>query len=71
MADHPDTWARIIQMARARFPSDEPAAQAFARDAYDAEENAVYTAVQDAEDEQHAVLDAARGAAQLRGELCA
>jgi hypothetical protein len=25
MADHPDTWARIIEMAHAQFPGNEPA----------------------------------------------
>jgi hypothetical protein len=44
MADRPDTSARIIEMARARFPGDEPAAQAFVRDAYDAKETAAYAA---------------------------
>jgi hypothetical protein len=58
-------------MARARFPGDEPAAQVFVRDAYDAEETAAYVAAQDTDDEQQAVLDAARGAAQLRDELFA
>jgi hypothetical protein len=71
MADHPDTWARIIEMARARFLSDEPAAQAFARETYDAEETAAYAAAQDADDEEQAVLDAARRAGQLHVELCA
>jgi hypothetical protein len=55
---------------RAPGPGDEPAAQAFARDAYDGEETAAYTATH-ADDEQQAVLDTARGAAQLHGELCA
>jgi hypothetical protein len=32
---------------------------------------AAYAAAQDADDEKQAILDAARGAAQLRGELCA
>jgi hypothetical protein len=71
MTDHPDTWAMMIEMARARVLGDEPAAQAFARDTYDAEETAAYAAAQDAEDEQQDVLKAARGAAQLRSELCA
>jgi hypothetical protein len=71
MADHPDTWARIIEMARFRFPGDEPAMQAFAREAYDAEETAAYAAAQGADDEEQAVLDAAPRVAQLRGELCA
>jgi hypothetical protein len=72
MADYPDTWARIIEMARAQFPGDEPAAQAFTRDVYDAEDTAAYAATaQDADDEQHAVLDAARRVAQLCGELYA
>jgi hypothetical protein len=50
MAKHPNTWARIIEMARARFLGNEPAAQAFVRDAYDAEETAAYAAAQDAAD---------------------
>jgi peptidoglycan/xylan/chitin deacetylase (PgdA/CDA1 family) len=69
MADHPDTWARIIEMARARFPGDESTAHAFARETYDAEETTAYAAAQDAEDEQQAILEAARGAEQLYTEL--
>jgi hypothetical protein len=42
MAYHPDTWASIIEMARARFSGDEPAAQAFTRETYDAEETTAY-----------------------------
>jgi hypothetical protein len=45
-------------MARARFPSDEPAAQAFARDTYDTEETAAYVVAQDTDDEEQFVLDA-------------
>jgi hypothetical protein len=71
MVDHPDTWARIIEIARARFPGNEPAVQAFARDTYDAEDTVAYAAAQDADDEEQAVLDAARRAGQLQGELCA
>jgi hypothetical protein len=71
MADHPDTWARIIEMARARFPGDESTAHAFARITYDAEETTAYATAQDTEDEQKAILDAARGAEQLYAELCA
>jgi hypothetical protein len=44
MADCPDTLARIIEMARARLPGDEPTTLAFVRDAYDAEETAAYAA---------------------------
>jgi hypothetical protein len=44
MADHPDTWARLIEMALARFPGDEPAAKPFARATYNAEETVAYTA---------------------------
>jgi hypothetical protein len=71
MADHPNTWARILKMAHAQFPSNEPAAQAFARFTYDAEETAAYAATMDADDEERAILDAARGVAQVRGNLCA
>jgi hypothetical protein len=71
MVDHPDTWARIIEMALAQFPGDEPAAQAFERATYGAEETAAYAATQDTDNKDHSILDAARGAAQLRGELCA
>jgi hypothetical protein len=69
MAYHPDTWASIIKMARARFSGDEPAAQTFTRETYDAEETTAYAVAQDAEDEQQVVLEAARGAAQLCAEL--
>jgi hypothetical protein len=34
------------------------------------EETAAYAATQDTDDEDQAILDAARGAAQLRGEFC-
>jgi hypothetical protein len=63
--------ARIIEMARTRFPGDEPTAQAFTRDAYNAEEITAFAAAQDIEDEQQAILDTARRAAQLRSKLCA
>jgi hypothetical protein len=69
MADHPDTWARIVEMARVRFPGNEPAGQAFAQFTYDTEEMAAYAAAQDADDDEQFVLDAARRAAQLRAEL--
>jgi hypothetical protein len=69
MADHPDTWARIIEMARAQFPGDEPVAQAFAGDMYNAKETATCAAAQEADDEEQAILGTARGAAQLRAEL--
>jgi peptidoglycan/xylan/chitin deacetylase (PgdA/CDA1 family) len=69
IADNPDTWARIVEMACARFPGHESAAQAFARFTYDADETAAYAATMDTDDKEQAVLDAARGAAQVRAEL--
>jgi hypothetical protein len=48
----PRHLARIIEMVCARFPGDEPTAQAFTRDAYDAEEITAYAASQDVDDEQ-------------------
>jgi hypothetical protein len=38
IADHRATWARIVEMARTRFPDNEPAVKAFVRFTYDAEE---------------------------------
>jgi hypothetical protein len=58
-------------MAGTRLPGNEPAAQAFERFTYDTEETAAYSTAQDADDEERAILDAARGAALLCGELCA
>ena len=58
-------------MARALFPDDEQAAQAYARFTFDAEEIAAYAAIPDEVAEEQAALAAARGATQLRGELCA
>jgi hypothetical protein len=40
MADHPDTWARIVEMARIWFPGNEPAAQFM----YNMEETMAYAA---------------------------
>jgi hypothetical protein len=37
MADHPDTWVRIVEMARAQFHGNEPTAQALACATYDTE----------------------------------
>jgi hypothetical protein len=71
MADHPNTWARILKMAHTRFPGNEPAAQAFARFTYDAKETVAYATTMDADDEERAILDAARGVAEVRGNLCA
>jgi hypothetical protein len=51
MVDHPDTWARIVEMVLARYPGDEPVAQAFERATYDAEETAAYAAAQDTDEE--------------------
>jgi hypothetical protein len=58
-------------MACARFPGNESATQAFARFTYDADETAAYAATMDTDDEEQAVLDAARGATQVRANLCA
>jgi hypothetical protein len=52
MADHPDTWARIVKMASARFLGNEPAAQAFVRFAYDVEKTMEYAATLDADDKE-------------------
>jgi hypothetical protein len=72
MANHPDTWARIVEMVHTRFPDIEPTAQAFARFMYDTGETVAYAAATlDTDNEEQAILDVARGAAQLRGELCA
>jgi hypothetical protein len=52
MADHPDTWARIIEMARARFLGNEPAMQAFTWFMYDTEETMAYAATMDADNKE-------------------
>jgi hypothetical protein len=69
MADHRATWARQGEVARQRYPDDDLAAEVAARALFDAEETAAYTADQDAQAEEQGVLDTARAATRLRGEL--
>jgi hypothetical protein len=69
MADHRATWARLREVARQRYPDDDLAAEAAARVLFDAEEVASYTADLDARAEEQDVLDTARAATRLRGEL--
>jgi hypothetical protein len=69
MADHRATWARLREVARQRYPDDDLAAEVAARALFDAEEMAAYTADQDAQAEEQGVLDTARAATRLRGEL--
>jgi hypothetical protein len=71
MADHPDTWARIVKMASAWFLGNEPAVQAFVRFAYDAEKTMAYAATMDSDDKEQAILDAARRAMQVCANICA
>jgi hypothetical protein len=69
MADHRATWARLREVARQRYPDDDLAAEVAARALFDAEEMAAYSADQDAQAEEQGVLDTARAATRLRGEL--
>jgi hypothetical protein len=69
MADHHATWVRLREVARQRFPDDAQAAEVAARALFDAEEAAVYVADLDAQEEEQGVLDTARAATCLRGDL--
>jgi hypothetical protein len=69
MADYRATWARIREMAWACFPNDEVATENTTRETFDAEETAVYAADQEATNEEHAMLEAARRVTRLREEL--
>jgi hypothetical protein len=69
MADHRATWARLREVARQRYPDDDLAAEAAARVLFDAEEAASYAANLDARAEEQGILDTARAAMRLRGEL--
>jgi hypothetical protein len=62
MADHRATWVRL-------YPDDDMAAEAAARALFDKEEAASYAADLDARAEEQDVLDTARAATRLRGEL--
>jgi hypothetical protein len=63
------TWARLREVARQRYPDDDLATEAAARAHFDAEETAAYAAGLDAQVEEQGVLDTARTATRLRGEL--
>jgi hypothetical protein len=69
MADHRATWVRLREVARQRYPDDDMAVEAAARALFDAEEAASYAADLDARAEERGVLDRARAATRLRGEL--
>jgi hypothetical protein len=69
MADHRATWARLREVARQRYPDDDLEAKAPARALFDIEEAASYAADLDAQAEEQGVLDTARTATRLRGEL--
>jgi hypothetical protein len=56
-------------MARKRYPDDNMAAEAAARALFDKEEAASYAADLDAQAEEQDLLDMARAATHLRGEL--
>jgi hypothetical protein len=70
MADHRATWVRLRELAQQRFPDDDLAAEISARELFDAEETAMYAADLDAQVVALGVLDTARAATRLRGELC-
>jgi hypothetical protein len=59
----------LREVARHRFPDDDLAAEITARELFDAEETAAYTADLDAQVEEKGVLDMACAATRLRGEL--
>jgi hypothetical protein len=69
MANHRVTWARLREMARQRYPDDDLVGEAAARVLFYAEEAASYAADLDAQAEEQGVLDMARAATRLRGEL--
>jgi hypothetical protein len=60
---------RLREVARQRYPDDNMAAEAAARALFDADEAASYAANLDARAEEQDVLDTARAATRLRGEL--
>jgi hypothetical protein len=69
MADHRATWVRLREVARQHYPDDDMAAEAAARALFDAEEAASYATDLDLRAEEQDVLDTARAATRLRGEL--
>jgi hypothetical protein len=69
MAGHRSPWSRLREVARQRYPDDDLAAKAAARAFFDAEEAASYAADLDARAEEQGILDTARAATRLRGEL--
>jgi hypothetical protein len=69
MADHRATWVRLRAVARQRYPDDDMAAEAAARALFDKEEAASYATDLDTRAEEQDVLDMARAATRLRGEL--
>jgi hypothetical protein len=69
MEDHGATWARAREVAQQCYPDDDLAAEATTRALFDAEETAAYAADLDAQVEEQGVLDIARVAMCLRGEL--
>jgi hypothetical protein len=68
MADHRATWARLREVAWQRYPDDDRAAEAAARALFDPEEVS-YAVDLDARAEEQGILDSARAATCLRGEL--
>jgi hypothetical protein len=60
---------RLRKVARQRYPDNDMAAEAAARALFDAEEVASYATDLDTQAEEHDVLDTARAAMRLRGEL--
>jgi hypothetical protein len=69
MADHRVTSARLREVARQRYPDDGMTAEAAARALFDAEEAASYAADLDTRAEEQGIVDTARAAKRLRGEL--
>jgi hypothetical protein len=69
MADHRATWVMLRAVARQCYPDDDMAAKAAARVLFDKEEAASYAADLDTRAEEQDILDTARAAPRLRGEL--
>jgi hypothetical protein len=64
MKDHRATWARIMEMARARFPRNEPTAEASRGS------RTTWRRQQDADDKERTILDATCGEMRLCADLC-
>jgi hypothetical protein len=69
MAEHRATWARLREVARQRYHDDDLTAEVEMRALFNIEETTMYAANLDAQAEEQGILDTARAATRLRGEL--